>query len=81
MVEEWFELYTWCSQADDVYVSSRQIDNLERIRSDVSMDRDIIFKHTSFSGSRQPLDQCSFMSINPAASWFGSLLIISAVSL
>jgi hypothetical protein len=80
MVEEWFQLFTWCSQADDVYVSSRQIDNLQRI-SDVSIDGDHIFKHTSFSSSRKPLDWCSFMSINPAASRSGSSLIIFAFCL
>jgi len=80
-VEEWFQLFTWCSQADDVYVSSRQIDNLEQISLDVSIDRDHIFKHTIFSSSRKPLDWCSFMSINPAASQSGSSLIIFAFSL
>jgi len=79
--DEWFQLSTWCSQADDVYVSFRQIDNLEQISSDLSIDRDHIFKCTSFSSSRKPLNWCSFMSINLAASWSGSLLIIFAFSL
>jgi hypothetical protein len=80
-VEELFELFTWCSQADDVNVSSRQIDNLERIRSDVSMDRDHISKHTSFSNSRKPRDWCRFILNIQAASRSGSSLIIFAFSL
>jgi hypothetical protein len=54
MVEEWFQLFTWCSQEDDLYVSSRQIDSLERISLDVSIDRDHIFKHTTSQARVSP---------------------------